>query len=97
MQNFQTSSELTKRQCTIMRYPTSYTHLPNVVEVPVWNRLLGGQLSELVEQDVQLELVGQIGQPPVAEALKGSCHTIKTNQGPKNIKDLRRDDNMSSS
>lgn len=40
---------------------------PQVVEVAMRNGLLGRQLAQLVEQNVQLELGVQIGEPPIAE------------------------------
>jgi len=47
-------------------------HLAHIVEVPVGHCLLCCQLPELVEEDMQLELVGQVGQTPIAEALQGT-------------------------
>ena len=47
-------------------------YLTDVVEVPVWYGLLSCQLPQLVEQDMQLELVRQVGQTSVAEALQRS-------------------------
>ena len=46
-------------------------HLADVVEVSVWNLLLGGQLLHLVEQHVHLELGAQVLSPTVAEGLSG--------------------------
>ena len=37
----------------------------------MWHRLLGRQLPQLVEQQVQLELGRQVGQASVAEGLEG--------------------------
>lgn len=42
---------------------------PDIVEVPVRHGLLRGQLAQLVQQHVQLELGRQVRQPPVAERL----------------------------
>ena len=44
-------------------------HLSAVVEVPVRHLLLRGQLPQLVQQDVELVLGLEVGQPPVAETL----------------------------
>lgn len=41
--------------------------LPNVIEVSVRHCLLRGQLSQLVQQHVQLELRGEVAQAAVAE------------------------------
>jgi hypothetical protein len=51
----------------------SVFYLADIVEIPVRDGLLGGQLSQLVEKDVQLELVRQVGQTSVAEALQRPC------------------------
>ena len=44
-------------------------HLSAVVEVPVGHLLLRGQLPQLVQEDVELVLGLEVGQPPVAETL----------------------------
>ena len=44
-------------------------HLSAVVEVPVRHLLLRGQLPQLVQQDVELVLGLEVGQPPVTETL----------------------------
>ena len=44
-------------------------HFPEIVEVAVRDRLLGGQLSYLVQQHVQLKLIAQVGQTSVAKRL----------------------------
>ncbi len=48
-------------------------YLADIVEIPVRDGLLGRQLSQLVEKNVQLELVRQVGQTSVAEALQRPC------------------------
>jgi hypothetical protein len=48
-------------------------YLADIVEIPVRHGLLGRQLPQLVEKDVQLELVRQVGQTSVAEALQRPC------------------------
>ncbi len=45
-------------------------YLADIVEISVRDGLLGCQLSQLVEKNVQLELVRQVGQTSVAEALQ---------------------------
>ena len=45
-------------------------HLPAVVEVPVRDGLLGGQLSQFIEQNVELELGLKVGETAVAETLE---------------------------
>jgi hypothetical protein len=48
-------------------------YLADIVEIPVRDGLLSCQLPKLVEKNVQLELVRQIGQTSVAEALQRPC------------------------
>jgi hypothetical protein len=48
-------------------------YLADIVEIPVRDGLLSRQLSQLVEKDVQLELVRQVGETSVAEALQRPC------------------------
>lgn len=44
-------------------------HLPKIIEITVRDRLLCGQFAYLVQQHVQLKLIAQVGQAPVAERL----------------------------
>jgi hypothetical protein len=45
-------------------------YLANIVEVPVRNSLLSSQFPQLIEQHVELELVGEVGQTTIAETLQ---------------------------
>ena len=45
-------------------------HFPAVVEVPVRDGLLGCQLSQFIEQNVELELGLKVGETAVAETLE---------------------------
>lgn len=45
------------------------TRLPDVIEVPVWNSLLGSEFLHLIEKDVELILGEEVLQATEAEAL----------------------------
>ena len=55
----------------------SFQYLSHVVEVSVWHGLLRGQLAQLVQQHVQLELGGEVRQSTVAERLPATSPRVK--------------------